>query len=203
MAELHSPACQVRQHGDQCFEVRLHSTRVLLDYGADPSAVLHFLPQRCPAAGAAAAVELGGHWPECGEARCEAPRLAEPCAIDAVLVSSAAAMLALPLLTEPSPPRAAAAVRASRQRSGEFCSGPRLRVCVRACGRNARACPPPPSAAVLASRRPGGAFLCSGPRLRVCVHAGGRARRPRLAGTPSWRATESPSPRWLRPSAAF
>lgn len=97
--ELHSPTCEVRQHGERCYELRLNATRVLLDYGA----LLPPILRAAPLAAQLAAAAVSGAPAELASASFEAPVLADAARLDAVLVSSAEAMLALPLLTEHSP----------------------------------------------------------------------------------------------------
>ena len=94
----------VTEHGGGCFEVCVGSTRLLLDFTTGPSSgLLRYLPLSRPAAASSwRCVERAGRWLVDGEVRIELPQtdgIDFEC-IDAVLVSSTEALLALPFITE-------------------------------------------------------------------------------------------------------
>ena len=94
---------RVTEHASGCYEVTLGGTRLLLDFDAGWSSLLHYLPACDAVAGGRRCVNSNGRWLLGGEPRLALPLVEGLDLFDAVLVSSADAMLLLPLLTEYTP----------------------------------------------------------------------------------------------------
>ena len=113
------PARLIERSADSAFELELNSTRLLLDFSSPPHrALLRYVPSFRPPPSSSSntaalgdgdpgappwrCVNVGGHWLVAGEARLELPAIEslDLAGLDAVLISSAEAMLTLPYLTE-------------------------------------------------------------------------------------------------------
>lgn len=97
-------AVRVTARGSRCFELCMRGACVLLDFDAGQTAFLDYEPllATTPSSLREAFEQVNGRWVIKGEPQHELPQIEglELGSVDAVLVSSADAMLALPFLTE-------------------------------------------------------------------------------------------------------
>lgn len=98
-----SDSFAVSTRARRCFELTCQSVRLLLDFDAGLSSLLQHQPMmtgRAVASHKQQYMQVGKRWLLAGEPQLEVPRVNDLAGINAVLVSSASAILALPYLTE-------------------------------------------------------------------------------------------------------